>query len=137
MGRFWPMIHREHLFCPGVELPQDGWYAALPFQGRSVRPISSTAWMDTPGGQLRILHANCYPHLGSTRVRVEARGETLAVLSTSGADTVHLSVPPGRLVFVAERIFRAEDTGALTEYGGWISVKPEDSTAPGKQLDGK
>jgi GT2 family glycosyltransferase len=125
MGRFWPMIHREHLFCPGVELPCDGWYAPCSVEGHSLRPMSSTAWTDTAGGQLRVFHANCYPHLGLTRVRVEARGETLAVLSTLGVDAVLLEVPPGRILFFAERIFGPEETGALTEFGGWVSVQPE------------
>jgi hypothetical protein len=58
-------------------------------------------------------------------VRVEARGETLAVLSTLGVDAVLLEVPPGRILFFAERIFGPEETGALTEFGGWVSVQPE------------
>ncbi len=125
MGRFWPMIHRDRLFCPGVELPQDGWYAPCRVKGRLVRPMSARAWIDTSGGQLRVFHANCYPHLGLTRVRVEAGGKTLAVLSTGEAETVALEAPPGRIMFVAERIFHAGETGALTEYGGWISLEQE------------
>ena len=125
MGRFWPMIHRGHLFCPGVELPVDGWYAPCPAKGRTVRPMSARAWTDTAGGQLRIFHANCYPHIGLTQVRVEAGGETLAVLSTRKAETTQVEAPPGRVVFVAGRIFRTEETGALTEYGGWIDLEQE------------
>jgi hypothetical protein len=56
---------------------------------------------------------------------VEAGGETLAVLSTRDAETIVLETPPGRVLFVAERIFRAGETGALTEYGGWISLEQE------------
>ncbi len=124
MGRFWLMMHRGELFCPGVELPQDGWYKSRSVEGREVRPMSATAWIDTEGGQLRVFHANCYPHLGATQVRMEVKGKTLALLSASHMETVQVEVPTGRLMFVAERIFHAEETGALTEYGGWISVEP-------------
>ena len=123
MGRFWPMIHRGLLFCPGIELPLYGWYPPCIVQGHQVRPMSAKAWIDSPGGQLRIFHANCYPHLGPTRVRVEAGEETLAFLSTRGSDTTRLEVPPARICFVAEHVFRAEETGALIDCGGWISVE--------------
>ena len=135
-GRFWPFIHREHLFCPGVALPRDGWYRPITAGGRPARPMSAQAWLDTAGGQLRIFHANCYPALGPTCVRLEARGETLAVLSTRGAETTIVEVPAGRVYFVAERIFRAEETGALTEYGGWISVETDAFAANGNDNHG-
>ena len=136
MGRFWPMIHRERLFCPGVELPVDGWYSSCQAEGHSIRPISARAWMDTTGGQLRIFHANCYPHLDSTCIRVEAGGKRLAVLSTRKAETALVDVPPGRVTFVAERIFRTEETGALTEFGGWLSLEQEGLATPGNTSDG-
>ena len=136
MGRFWPLIHRERLFCPGLELPVDGWYSPCTAEGGSVRPMSARAWIDTAGGQLRIFHVNCYPHLGSTHIGVEAGGERLAVLSTRKAETTAIDVAPGRVYFVAERIFRPEETGALTEYGGWVLLEQEDSDAPGNTSDG-
>ncbi|MGI6460594.1 MAG: glycosyltransferase family 2 protein [Candidatus Hydrogenedentales bacterium] len=44
-ARFWPQIRQDVLFFPGVELPENGWYAERVVNGDSLRPISQTAWM--------------------------------------------------------------------------------------------
>lgn len=121
--RFWPMVRRRPLFCPGLLLPERGWYPEREAAGRRVRPMSAHAWIDTQGGDLRLFHANCYPALHPTSVEVRAGGSVLARLSTLAAAELFVRVPPGRLEFVAGHVFCAEETGELADLGGWIAVE--------------
>lgn len=123
--RFWPMVRRRPLFCPGLLLPDRGWYPEREAAGRRVRPMSAHAWLDVQGSDLRVFHVNCYPALHPTGVEVRAGATVLARLSTLAAEEAAVRVPPGRLEFVASRVFHAEDTGELVDLGGWITVEQQ------------
>lgn len=122
--RFWSMIRQDVLFCPGVELPWQGWYRERPVQGKLLRPMGRHAWIDTPGGRLRVIYGNCYPHLGSMDVRLSVNGSTVAQVNTAAIEQIDIEVPPGRLEFTATGFFDAELTGEIIDIGGWIAVEP-------------
>ncbi len=122
-GRFWSLLRRDILFCRGVLLPEQGWYPERVIGGIKYRPMSRHAVLDIPPGRLRLLHANCYPALGPTDVRVRINGEDVAVLSTLGAESTLLESSGGRLTFEAQVLFDAERTGELADLGGWICVE--------------
>jgi hypothetical protein len=122
--RFWPLVRRCPLFFPGIELPERGWYAPRACSGVLVRPMSRRAWLETQGGRLRLLHANCYPQLGETCIEVSASGRVLCELRTRDHAEQYVDVPPGVLEFTARRLFEAEETGERVDLGGWIAVQP-------------
>ena len=121
-GRFWQLVLKRPMFCPGAAIPDRGWYGTRVLNGLEVRPMSSQAWEDVPGGRLRVRAVNCYPQLGDVEVRVHRGGTELAFLSTAGEAEVILDSPGGRIDFGAERIFEAEQTGEIMDLGGWISI---------------
>ncbi len=128
--RFWHLVRREPLFCRGFCLPEAGWYPTRMVQGKPFRPISARADLDFPGGRLRVRHANCYPRLGATEVRVQVAGSPVATLSTSDMEETILDLPAGLLTFESNHIYFAEDTGEIMDIGGWISLE-----TLGAQLD--
>jgi hypothetical protein len=121
--RFWRLVRTDCLFFPGTEFPEDGWYPPCTVAGRTVRPISSRAWLEFPGGRLQVTHVNCYPRLGSTSVEVRSNGQSIAVLETFGSGQTVLELAPGTVEFIARRLFAAEATGAAVDIGGWISTE--------------
>jgi GT2 family glycosyltransferase len=122
--RFWHLIRQDLLFYPGTELPKDGWYEERTVRGEVLRPIAGRARIDTPGGRLRVVHANCYPEQGPTNVDLRMNGHTLATLSTLDIGETVVEAPPGRLDVVANRVFDAESTGGRADYGGWLRIEP-------------
>ena len=122
--RFWPLVRTDRMFYPGVDLPVDGWYPARQAGGKTVRPMSARAWIETDADVLRVTHADCYPHLGPAGVEVRQDGETLAVLETLGCEEAVVEVSPGVVEFVASRVFEAEQTGERMDIGGWVGVEP-------------
>lgn len=133
--RFWKLVRKDRLFFPGVELPQDGWYAQWTVNGRRVCPISTRAWKQTQGGPLRITHVNCYPRLGETDIEVRVNGVAVASLKSRDRDATVIEVSPGRIEFISKRIFYAEDTGEAADFGGWVGV--EELTAHPSAKEGK
>jgi len=126
-GRFWPMILSRPLFCPGLLLPKDGWYPPREIAGRKLQPISRRARAHVEAGRLRVIHANCYPSLGPTAIMVSLDGAPLCQLSTLDADETEIEIPtPGWLEFTANTIYPAEETGELTDFGGWITFTRND-----------
>ncbi len=125
--RFWPLIRKEPLFHRGVEFPERGWYRPREVAGETLQPISRRAWLEAPGGALRVIHGNCYPHLGETRIRVQVNGTLITVLRACRNESVTLDVPKGRVEFESERIFDADETGETVDIGGWLRV----DTMPG------
>jgi hypothetical protein len=123
IGSYWPMVRKDCLYFHGVELPVDGWYQSREFEGQTFLPMARVATQETAGGTLRVTHANCYPQLGDTDIEVYAGDEHLVTLQTSHIDAVEVTVPPGRLRFVAKHLFRAEDTGAHEDFGGWLRTE--------------
>lgn len=123
IGRFWPMVRTDCLYFHGIELPVDGWYRAREFEGQTFRPMARVATHESTGGTLRVTHANCYPQFGETHIDVYAGDEHLATLQTRRIDVAELAVPPGKLRFVARHLFRAEDTGAHEDFGGWLRIE--------------
>lgn len=121
-GRFWPLLRRDILFCPGALLPEQGWYPSRVFRGESLRPMGRRAWMEAPPGRLRLLHANCYPALGVTEVTVRMNGVDVTTLSTRDLEAVDLDTAGGRLELEARNVFEAEATGEVVDLGGWIRV---------------
>jgi len=122
--RFWHLMETRLMFCPGVEIPERGWYPPRSVDGTDLHPISAEAWMDVSAGRLRVTHGNCYPHLATTDVQVLVNGAAVAALSTGAVEETAIDVPGGRLTFRARHIFDAEATGELSDYGGWIAVEP-------------
>ncbi|MCX5758938.1 MAG: hypothetical protein NTU83_10620, partial [Candidatus Hydrogenedentes bacterium] len=52
-------------------------------------------------------------------------GQPVARLETLDRDERVLDMPAGELVFVARRIFLAEETGEALDCGGWLAVEDE------------
>ena len=123
IGSFWSMVRKDCLYFHGVELPVDGWYRPREVQGQAFRPMARIATYENRAGALRVTHANCYPQLGDTNVDVYAGDQLLTTLKTSGVGSDDLVVSPGELRFVAKRLFRAEQTGAHEDYGGWLRIE--------------
>lgn len=144
-ARFWDQIRHDVLFFPGVELPEDGWYPARTCpsrkagtdpavcaanRGRShtlfsdevLRPISKAATLNCEGGELRITLVNCYPALGDAEVEVLSGGQVIERLVTSDRLERTVTVPEGLVEFQARRIFDADETGQLCDFGGWLQV---------------
>mgnify|MGYP006278364455 CR=1 FL=1 len=120
---FWELIRTDRMFCPPVVLPRDGWYPEQPYRGAPWRPMSVRAWQHVGAGVLRVSHANCYPHLGGTDVRVSMAGRELARLSTEDSGSIEIEVTPGLLEFEGRHVFYAEDTGEAMDIAGWIRVE--------------
>lgn len=125
-ARFWEQVKRNTLFFRGVELPENGWYAEREVRGEAVRPMSKSATMDWKGGQLRITLVNCYSSLGEAEVEVFAGGQVIARLATARRTEEVVTAPQGPVEFRAKRIFDADDTGELCDYGGWMRLEPLD-----------
>jgi GT2 family glycosyltransferase len=123
--KFWQMIRRDTLYFRGMELPDAGWYAARDVAGARLRPIAGRAESKAAANRLRISHANAYPELGATDVSLECEGHARVTLSTQSRDEYRIEDAAGRLLFVANRIFDADDTGELADFGGWLRVEPE------------
>ncbi len=131
--RFWHLVRRDRMFCPGVELPEQGWYTEREVAGLRLRPMGKKAWIETGGGRLRVKHANCYPALGATEVRVSAAGDEGMVLSTLGEEECEIQISAGRINFEARHLFDAEDTGELCDLGGWLRLDVlQTETEPGE-----
>ncbi len=124
IGSFWPMVRRDSLFFHGVELPVDGWYQSRNINGQSFQPMSRMATYKSRGGTLRVTHTNCYPKFGDTNVEVHQGERLLSVLKTTRTDTEELDTSPGDVTFIAKHIFRAEQTGAYEDFGGWLRIEP-------------
>jgi len=122
-ARFWDQIRHDVLFFPGVELPENGWYAERSVNGEQLRPISRSATMPWEGGQLRITLVNCYPALGGAEVEVFAGGHVIARLAASERAEQTLTCPEGVLEFRAHQVFDADETGELCDFGGWLRVE--------------
>jgi hypothetical protein len=124
--RFWHLIRRDRLFCPGIALPDCGWYAERTVRGLRVRPMSARAWRNVGAGRLRVSLMNCYPALGAAEVQVAMEGNELAQLSTLDTTEAIIDVSGGRIEFEAGRIFEAESTGELMDLGGWLRIEALD-----------
>jgi len=125
-GSFWPMVRTNCLYFHGVELPVDGWYQPREVQGQTFRPMARIATYESRAGALRVTHANCYPELGDTVVDVYAGDQLLTTLSTAKVDTEVVEVPTGELTFIAKHLYRAEQTGANEDFGGWLRIEPKE-----------
>ena len=121
-GIFWPMIRRDRMFCPGVILPQKGWYEAREYNGQRVHPFAKHAVLEVEAGTYTLTHLHPYPHLGETRIRVMQSGNEIALLHTTTPASIELELKAGQLEFTAETLFMAEDTGELCDLGGWIAL---------------
>ncbi len=122
--RFWRLIRTDRLFFGGVDLPKDGWYALKEVKDKKVRPMSARARCCVDAGKLRVVHVNCYPHLGATNVQLIANGEVITTLETLDSDETVIDTPCGTLDIVARRIFDGDQTGEPVDLGGWIGVEP-------------
>ena len=125
--RFWHLVRKDRLFCPGFAMPVDGWYPEREVRMADtpvcVRPISRRATAEVSAGRLRVIHANCYPHLGATDIRVLVDGTEYAALATRGVEEMDIDVPKGCVVFEAKHVFDADDTGEIMDVGGWIRIE--------------
>ncbi|MCC6694281.1 MAG: glycosyltransferase family 2 protein [Candidatus Hydrogenedentes bacterium] len=122
-GSFWPLVRKDLLFFPGIELPTGGWYRARYLRGAHMRPMARTAWVQSLGGSLRVSHANCYPRIAQTEVEIRAGERLLAVLTTLDSGCMEFEVPAGMIEFVSRRIFTSEETGEGIDIGGWIRIE--------------
>ncbi|MBN2311171.1 MAG: glycosyltransferase family 2 protein [Candidatus Hydrogenedentes bacterium] len=123
--RFWPLVRTAPLFFPGVELPEDGWYAEQQVDGLAVRPISTRARRAVQPGRLRVTCVNCYPQLGSTDIEVRLGADKVARLQTDSSEQVVIPVEhAGALEFTARTVFDGDDTGLGIDVGGWLHIEP-------------
>ena len=121
--RFWELIRTDVTFYPGIELPVDGWYAPLSFDGKTVSPMSANARYEHKGGVLEITQVCPYPLLGPCLVRVHKDDELAATLSGSETHVTTLELSEGPVVFTAETIYEAEQTGESFDIGGWFQLR--------------
>ena len=124
---FWPMVVRSPLFCPALQLPEDGWYPPVQHAGRLVRPMARRAWAAVPAGTLQVLLVNCYPGLGDARISLYLDETPLGQLDTATMVDAYYETAGGMLVAVAESIFELEDTGAPADVGAWLQLTCGDS----------
>jgi len=122
-GQFWPLILKNRMFFGGTDFPADGWYPSRVLKTGSYQPISARAWADVPGGRLRLYYVNCYPRLGAVSIQILSGGNALANIETLNEGQCVLEVPPGRIEFVAQHIFEAEQTGEQIDIGGWLRLE--------------
>jgi len=121
--RFWDMIRRDALYFRGAEFPDDGWYAERDIAGTRLRPMAGRARAEITGSSVQIAHGNAYPECGDTAVVLLREGEEPITLATSSLDKVCVERVTGVLEFVSEKIFDADETGELADYGGWLRVE--------------
>lgn len=121
--RFWDLISSDKSFFPGIELPQEGWYTQVSIGNKTLHPISASAYYEHKGGPLEIVQGNPYPQLGPYLIRICIEGEILATLGGSETRLTTLDLPKGRIEFVAETIFEAEQTGERIDIGGWLQLR--------------
>lgn len=122
--KFWDKVQKHPLFFPGIELPEEGWYSEREIKGHRLRPISKTAHFDAVQGSLRVIHANCYPHMGETDVVLRMGEETLTRLRTLDVEETLVNVPrTGRMSLESNHIFDAGDTGEPIDAGGWLRLE--------------
>ncbi len=131
MGSFWRWVQKRPLFCPGVLLPENGWYAPRMAGGVQVRPMAAHARMESAGNQLRGRVFNCYPALGAVRIRIMGGGVCLAEVETLDSAPFVVHPPAGAVDFVSDRLFPAEETGELADFGAWIHVESGNIPATG------
>ena len=120
--RFWSFIRTDRMFCPGVLLPENGWYPEITWKGRRLCPMSAVAEAQWHGGRLRVVYGACYPHLGAVEIAVASEGGEERILRTQDIAEDEWDAPPGRLTFTARRIFEAEATGERMDLGGWVHL---------------
>ncbi len=123
--RFWDMVRRDALYFRGAEFPDGGWYPERDVLGARLRPIAARATANPPAASLRIRHGNPYPASGDTHVTMLRAGEADLELTTSSRDEVCIEHADGVLEFVSQKIFDADDTGELADFGGWLQVEPK------------
>ncbi len=123
--RFWGMVRRDALYFRGAEFPERGWYAERDVAGARLRPIGARAMTDGSETPLRITHGNAYPACGDTEVKLFRQGVQPLTLKTSSCDEILIEPESSVLEFVAAKIFDADDTGELADFGGWLRVEPE------------
>ncbi len=123
--RFWGMVRRDALYFRGAEFPDDGWYAEREVAGTRLRPIGARATCEAEASSLRIVHGNAHPDCGETDVTLSRPGAESIALKTASRDEVLIHAASGVLEFAASKIFDADDTGELADFGGWLRVEPE------------
>lgn len=121
--RFWDFIRSDLRFFPGVPFPVDGWYESVTIAGKTVRPMSETAYWDHAGGRLELTQVNPHPHLNSLRILITCGDEQVVTLAGSEPHTTLIEAPEGRLTFHAQTIFSADQTLESYDIGGWIGVR--------------
>lgn len=122
---FWDMVRRDALYFRGAEFPDGGWYKERDVAGTRLRPIAARARADHVKPPLRITHGNAHPSYGDTEITLLREGEDRIVLKTSSCDDIRIERLSGALEFVSEKIFDADDTGELADFGGWLRVESE------------
>ncbi len=121
--RFWDLLRTDILFFPGIELPEEGWYEPVFINGATVTPMSSEAYYEHKGGALEVTQMNPFPQLAPYLIRVLEDGEVVATLSGSERRMTTLELSKGRIEFLADTIFDAEQTGEDFDIGGWLQLR--------------
>ena len=86
-------------------------------------PRPAKARYDHNGGPREITQVCPYPQLGPCLVRGHKDGELVATLSGTETHVTTLELNEGPLIFTAETIFEAEQTGESFDIGGWFQVR--------------
>lgn len=120
---FWDMVRRDALYFGGAEFPEGGWYAEREIAGELLRPIAARAMADHVEMPARITHGNAYPSIGDTDVSLTRSGVDSISLRTSSCDSIDIDEEVEALEFVSQRIFDADDTGELADFGGWLRIE--------------
>lgn len=134
--RFWPLILKKRMFCPVVQLPNEGWYSPRVYTCKTsdgstsdmkIRPMAPEASALIPEEGLRLSHVNCYPELGATDIHLVQNGKTVLELSAKASEVHQLDIDQittlskgEKIIFRANRIFFSEDTGEAIDIGGWF-----------------
>ena len=130
-NRFWHFVLPRPYFCPAIELPAEGWYTERFCGGQKLRPMGAVAHLHVHRGRLRVIHANCYPAFGATKVHAVLNGAPLATFSTTAVQEEVFEIEQGgELRLLSRHMFPAEATGEPIDIGGWFRFDVKKSKAP-------
>ncbi len=121
--RWWRLIRKDVLFFGGYELPENGFYRCRKLHGFCVTPIANYATLDVGKERLKLIVVNCYPDCGPTNIEIRLNSQFIRQSKTTKDDVIELETTPGELTFLARKIFSAEETGELVDFGGWVRIE--------------
>lgn len=124
------LIRSRPLFFSGVVFPENGWYPLVNIDGTDYKPMAKTAQYEHVGGKLTLRSANPHSDIARTEVTIAQSNKTIATLDDDGESPVIIEAETGTIMFHANTIISAGQSGLPHDAGGWISIQtdPGDAT---------